>query len=133
MDGVDVTLNYMNKQNKGIIFTNLVDFDMVFGHRNNPEGYKQAIEEFDKRLPEIISDMREEDLLIITADHGCDPTTASTDHSREFVPILLYGQAIKRDINLGTRKTFSDIASTIADVFDIENTFSGLSFKDDIL
>ncbi len=133
MDGVDVTLSYMNKQNKGIIFTNLVDFDMVFGHRNNPEGYKQAIEEFDKRLPEIISKMREDDLLIITADHGCDPTTASTDHSREYVPILLYGKKTKKNINLGTRKTFSDIASTIADIFEIDNTFSGVSFIDDIL
>jgi phosphopentomutase len=133
MDGVDVTLKYMDKKNQGIIFTNLVDFDMVFGHRNNPEGYKQAIEEFDRRLPEIISKMREDDLLIITADHGCDPTTASTDHSREYVPILLYGQRIKRDINLGTRKTFSDIASTIADIFEIDNSFSGESFKDDII
>ena len=133
MDGVDVTLKYMDKENQGIIFTNLVDFDMVFGHRNNPEGYKQAIEEFDRRLPEIISKMREDDLLIITADHGCDPTTASTDHSREYVPILLYGQGVKRDINIGTRKTFSDIASTIADIFEIDNTFSGESFKDDII
>lgn len=133
MEGVDVTLNYMKKQSNGIIFTNLVDFDMVFGHRNNPEGYKKAIEEFDRRLPEIISEMREDDLLIITADHGCDPTTASTDHSREYVPILIYGQRIKRDVNLGTRKTFSDIASTIADIFDIDDTFSGISFKDDIL
>ncbi len=133
MDGVDVTLNYMKKKSKGLIFTNLVDFDMVFGHRNNPEGYKQAIEEFDRRLPEIISEMREDDLLIITADHGCDPTTESTDHSREYVPILIYGQRIERDINLGTRKTFSDIASTISDIFDIDDIFSGVSFKDDIL
>lgn len=133
MDGVDVTLNYMKKQSKGIIFTNLVDFDMVFGHRNDPQGYKQAIEEFDRRLPEIITEMREDDLLIITADHGCDPTTDSTDHSREYVPILIYGKRIKSNINLGTRKTFSDIASTIADIFDIDNTFSGLSFKGDIL
>ncbi|WP_280513971.1 phosphopentomutase [Ruminiclostridium herbifermentans] len=133
MDGVDVTLKYMDKGNPGIIFTNLVDFDMVFGHRNNPEGYKQAIEEFDRRLLEIISKMREDDLLIITADHGCDPTTASTDHSREYVPLLLYGQGIKREINLGTRKTFCDIASTIADIFEIDNTFPGESFKDDIL
>ena len=123
----------MDKENQGIIFTNLVDFDMVFGHRNNPEGYKQAIEEFDRRLPEILSKMREDDLLIITADHGCDPTTASTDHSREYVPILLYGQRIKSDINIGTRKTFSDIASTIADIFEIDTTFAGESFKDDIL
>lgn len=133
MDGVDVTLNYMKQQNKGIIFTNLVDFDMLFGHRNNPEGYKQAIEEFDKRLPEIMSGMREDDMLIITADHGCDPTTVSTDHSREYVPVLIYGQEIKKDVNLGIRKTFSDIASTIADIFGIDNSFPGVSFKNEIL
>jgi len=133
MNGVDVTLEYMKKQNKGIIFTNLVDFDMLFGHRNNIEGYKQAIEEFDKRLPEIMSAMREDDLLIITADHGCDPTTPSTDHSREHVPVILYGHNIKTDVNIGTRKTFSDLASTIADIFDIENVFPGESFLKAIL
>ncbi|MDF2988366.1 MAG: phosphopentomutase [Eubacterium sp.] len=128
MNGVDVTLKYMKENNKGLIFTNLVDFDMLFGHRNNPDGYKQALEEFDSRLPEIISAMREEDLLMITADHGCDPTTPSTDHSREHVPVLVYGKNIKPDINLGTRKTFADLASTIADVFGIENVFPGESF-----
>lgn len=133
MNGVDVTLNYMKKQNRGIIFTNLVDFDMLFGHRNNVDGYKQALEEFDMRLPEIISTMREDDLLIITADHGCDPTTPSTDHSREHVPVILYGHNIKKDVNLGTRKTFSDLASTIADTFDIENVFPGESFLKAIL
>jgi phosphopentomutase len=133
MNGVDVTLNYMKKQNKGIIFTNLVDFDMLFGHRNNVEGYKQALEEFDKRLPEIMSTMREDDLLIITADHGCDPTTPSTDHSREHVPVILFGHNIKKDVNIGTRKTFSDLASTIADIFDIQNVFPGESFLKAIL
>jgi len=133
MNGVDVTLEYMKKQNKGIIFTNLVDFDMLFGHRNNVAGYKQALEEFDKRLPEIMSAMREDDLLIITADHGCDPTTPSTDHSREHVPVILYGHNIKTDVNIGTRKTFSDLASTIADIFDIENVFPGESFLKAIL
>ena len=133
MNGVDVTLKYMKKQNRGIVFTNLVDFDMLFGHRNNVEGYKQAIEEFDKRLPEIKAAMREDDLLIISADHGCDPTTPSTDHSREYVPVLLYGHNIKKDVNLGTRKTFSDIASTIAEIFDIENVFPGNSFLEVIL
>ena len=128
MNGVDVTLKYMKKQNKGIIFTNLVDFDMLFGHRNNVQGYKQALEEFDKRLPEIMSAMREDDLLIITADHGCDPTTPSTDHSREHVPVLLYGHNIKKDINLGTRSTFSDLACTIAEIFGIKNVFPGHSF-----
>ncbi len=133
MNGVDITLDYMKKQNKGIIFTNLVDFDMIYGHRNNVEGYKQAIEEFDKRLPEIMSVMNENDLLIITADHGCDPTTESTDHSREYVPIILYGQKIKKNINLGTRKSFADLASTIADIFNIDNVFPGESFLEQIL
>jgi phosphopentomutase len=134
MNGIDVTLDYMKKQNKGIIFTNLVDFDMLFGHRNNVEGYKQALEEFDKRLPEILSALREDDLLIITADHGCDPTTPSTDHSREHVPVILYGHNnIRKDVNLGTRKTFSDLASTIADIFEIENVFPGESFLKAIL
>jgi phosphopentomutase len=132
MNGVDITLDYINKQNKGIIFTNLVDFDMLFGHRNNPEGYKQTLEEFDGRIPAIISAMREDDLLIITADHGCDPTTPSTDHSREYVPVLLYGQSIKTDVNLGTRKTFCDLASTIADIFEVENVFPGESFFGEI-
>lgn len=133
MNGVDVTLDYIKKQNRGIIFTNLVDFDMLFGHRNNVDGYKQALEEFDKRLPEIMSAMRGDDMLIITADHGCDPTTPSTDHSREHVPLLLYGHNINSDVNLGTRKTFSDLASTIAEIFDIENVFPGESFLKAIL
>lgn len=132
MNGVDVTLKFMSQQNKGILFTNLVDFDMLFGHRNNVEGYKQALEEFDERLPEILNAMRADDLLIITADHGCDPTTPSTDHSREHVPLIMYGQNIKSDVNVGTRKTFADLASTLAEVFDIENTFPGKSFFRDI-
>ncbi len=132
MNGVDTTLKYMAEDNKGIIFTNLVDFDMLYGHRNNVEGYRQAIEEFDRRLPEIISAMKEDDLLIITADHGCDPSTPSTDHSREHVPVLIYGKSIEADVNLGTRKTFADLASTIAEIFDIENSFPGESFFRDI-
>jgi phosphopentomutase len=132
-DGVNVTLKYMSQENTGIIFTNLVDFDMVFGHRNNPEGYKKALEEFDSRLPEIISAMGEDDVLIITADHGCDPTTPSTDHSREYVPVLIFGEHIQKDVNLGTRKTFADIANTIAEMFGIENTFPGKSFLQNIL
>ncbi len=133
MNGVDVTLKFMNAENRGLIFTNLVDFDMLFGHRNNPKGYKQALEEFDNRLPEILSAMRDNDMLIITADHGCDPTTPSTDHSREHVPVIIYGKGIREDINLGTRKTFSDIACTIADVFNAENKFPGQSFLREIL
>ncbi len=128
MHGVDVTLKYMREDNKGIIFTNLVDFDMVYGHRNNPEGYKQALEDFDARLPEILSAMKEEDVLIITADHGCDPTTPSTDHSREYVPVLVYGTNIKADVNLGTRETFADLASTLSEVFETDRVFPGESF-----
>lgn len=128
MNGVDVTLKFMSERNNGIIFTNLVDFDMLYGHRNNVEGYKKALEEFDRRLPEIINAMRPEDMLIITADHGCDPTTPGTDHSREYVPLIMYGKNIKSDVNVGIRKTFADLASTIAEVFQIENVFPGKSF-----
>ncbi|ACL77495.1 phosphopentomutase [Ruminiclostridium cellulolyticum] len=133
MDGVDVTLKFMAQKNTGMIFTNLVDFDMVFGHRNNPEGYKQALEEFDNRLPEILSAMGDNDMLIITADHGCDPTTPSTDHSREYVPVVIYGKGIKEDVNLGTRKTFADIACTVAEVFNAGNIFPGRSFLREII
>lgn len=128
MDGVDQTIRLIKEDNKGIIFTNLVDFDMKYGHRKDVEGYGKALEEFDSRIPEIISAMRKGDLLIITADHGCDPTTPGTDHSREYVPLLLYGKTIKKDMDLGTRETFSDIASTVAEIFNIENTFNGNSF-----
>lgn len=133
MNGVDVTLKFMKQENKGLIFTNLVDFDMLFGHRNNPEGYKQALEEFDNRLPEILSAMKDSDILIITADHGCDPTTPSTDHSREHIPVIIYGKGIRENVNLGTRKTFADIACTIAEVFNAENAFPGQSFLRDII
>jgi len=128
MDGVEKTIKFMEQDNQGLIFANLVDFDMVYGHRNDAEGYKKALEEFDMRLPEIVSKMKDSDLLIITADHGCDPTTESTDHSREYVPVLLYGKNIKAGVNLGTRSTFSDIAATIAEIFRIENTFNANSF-----
>ncbi len=133
MHGVDMTIDFMKQQNSGLIFTNLVDFDMLFGHRNNAQGYKEALEEFDKRLPEIIGAMREDDVLIITADHGCDPTTESTDHSREHVPLLIYGNNIKSDVNLGTRKTFADVASTLAEMFGVENVFPATSFYSEIV
>lgn len=128
MDGVDQTIKLIKENNQGLIFTNLVDFDMVYGHRNNAEGYKNALEEFDLRLPEIMAAMKPSDLLIITADHGCDPTTESTDHSREYVPVLLYGSNIKAGVNIGTRLTFSDIAATIADIFNINHSFNAESF-----
>ncbi len=130
MDGVDKTLQMMKSHSNGFIFTNLVDFDMKFGHRNDVEGYAKALEEFDDRLPEIKEALGDNDVLIITADHGCDPTTEGTDHSREYVPVLVYGRNLKEDINLGTRNGFCDIGKTVLDLLDIENDLVGKSFKD---
>lgn len=130
MDGVDKTLQMMKSHSNGFIFTNLVDFDMKFGHRNDVEGYAKALEEFDDRLPEIKEALGNNDVLIITADHGCDPTTEGTDHSREYVPVLVYGRNLKEDINLGTRNGFCDIGKTVLDLLDIENDLVGKSFKD---
>lgn len=132
MDGVDKTLEYMKQDFNGFIFTNLVDFDMLYGHRNDVQGYANALMEFDSRIPEIVGYMKEDDILMITADHGCDPTTSSTDHSREYVPILVSGNKISKGVNLGIRATFTDIAQTIADIFGIEKDFKGKSFYGDI-
>jgi len=115
MDGVDKTLEYMKEDFEGIIFTNLVDFDMLYGHRNDIKGYAKALQEFDARIPQILNALKEYDMLIITADHGCDPTTGSTDHSREYVPLLVYGKQIRNGIDLGTRSTFADIAATVSE------------------
>lgn len=133
MDGVDRTLEYMSENKPGLIFTNLVDFDMLYGHRNNTEGYANALMDFDRRLPEIIKNMNSEDVLMITADHGCDPTTESTDHSREYIPLLIYGDAIKPGINLGIRSCFCDIGKTVLDLLKIHNNLYGNSFSKEIL
>ncbi|MGI6491739.1 MAG: phosphopentomutase [Pelotomaculum sp.] len=120
MDGVEKTVELLKTFAGGLIFANLVDFDMLYGHRNNAHGYAEALEEFDRRLPEILDSLRQDDVLIITADHGCDPTTSSTDHSREYVPLLVYGRKLQNGVNLGVRQTFADIAATIADAFDLK-------------
>lgn len=133
MDGVDQTINYMKQENKGLIFTNLVDFDAKFGHRRNVDGYRQAIEEFDARIPEIIDNMNDEDVLILTADHGNDPTYHGTDHTREYVPILAYGKKVKENINLNTRTSFADIGATVADLLGVKAPKNGKSFKDLIM
>lgn len=134
IDGVDQTLEAMrDRLERGLIFTNLVDFDANFGHRNNPEGYANALVEFDQRLPELLTALRDDDLLILTADHGNDPTTPSTDHSREFVPILLTGKYIQPGVNIGIRDTFADMAATIADLLGVNPPSQGVSFKDLIL
>ena len=106
---------------------------MLYGHRNDVEGYARALKEFDDNLPLIINNLKQDDLLIITADHGCDPTTPGTDHSREYVPLLLYGRKIKTGVNLGTRETFSDVAATVAEYLDIGQTLYGTSFLKNIL
>lgn len=109
--GIDATISALQNPYGGLIFTNLVDFDMLYGHRNDPAGYAAALEYFDSRLPEITNTLADGDLLIITADHGCDPTTPSTDHSREYIPLLVYGANVK-PVALGTRTSFADIGAT---------------------
>jgi phosphopentomutase len=133
MDGVNKTLEYMKEGGRGLIFTNLVDYDMHFGHRNDVEGYANALVEFDNRLPEIIDSMNTGDVLILTADHGCDPTTPSTDHSREYIPVLVYGSKVKAGNDIGIRKSYSDIGKTIAELLGVENDIAGESFAKDIL
>lgn len=131
-DGMAKTDEYINKDFKGLCFVNLVDFDMIYGHRNDVDGYAKAITEFDKWLSSFLTKLREDDCVILTADHGCDPITPSTDHSREYIFELAYGKKIKRGTNLGTRKTFADIGKTIADMFNIENDLDGTSFWNEI-
>ena len=133
VDGLNKTIEYINKDSNGLIFTNLVDFDMLYGHRNNVEGYAKALEEFDVYLGKIMNEMKDTDILIISADHGCDPTYPGTDHTREHIPILAYGKHIKENINIGTRDTFADISATILDIFNLPNLKYGKSFKNDIL
>ncbi len=134
MDGVDKTILVMKeKKHRCFIFTNLVDFDTKYGHRNDPEGYAKALEEFDSRLPEIYDAMEEDDILFLTADHGCDPTTPSTDHSREMVPVLVYGKKIKKGAYIGVRECFADLGQTIADLFGVRKLKNGTSFKNLII
>jgi phosphopentomutase len=132
MDGVDQTIEYMDQTEKGLIFSNLVDFDQNYGHRRNVEGYAAALKAFDQRIPEIKAAMRDDDLLLITADHGCDPTYQGTDHTREYIPVLAYGKEINNNLDLGIRESFSDLAATIADIFEIDELKNGKSFKDEI-
>ena len=131
-DGIEKTIEEINKDTKGLIFTNLVDTDMLYGHRNNIEGYARALEYFDSKLLEIMSNMKENDMLIITGDHGNDPSTPSTDHSREYTPILVYGKNIKENVNLGIRSTFADISATILDMLDLPKLENGISFRKEI-
>ena len=130
MDGVDKVISAIRHQKRrGLIFANLVDFDAQFGHRNNPTGYAAALSEFDQRLLEILAALAEDDLLVLTADHGNDPTTPSTDHSREYVPLLVVGASIRAGVNLGVRGTFADLGATITNVLGVKPPPAGTSFQ----
>lgn len=133
-DGIEKTIQEIkNNKSAKLIFTNLVDFDMLYGHRNNVEGYAKALEYFDSKLPEIMQEMNDDDLLIITADHGNDPSTPSTDHDREYIPILIYGKNIKQGVNIGIRETYADISATILDIYNYSKLQYGESFKNLII
>lgn len=133
MDGVDKTIEYMKEDFDGLIFTNLVDYDMLYGHRNDVDGYANALTEFDERLPEIFAHMKDDDILMITADHGCDPSTPSTDHSREYIPWVIAGNKVARDTNLSTIEGFGTIGATILDYLDVPGDINGESKLDSII
>ncbi len=133
-DGMDKTLEIAKRDFEGLCFVNLVDFDMTYGHRNDIEGYARAMTQFDKRLGELLPLLGEDDLLILTADHGCDPATPSTDHSREYTPMLAYGKKLKTGVNLGTRDSFADIGATVLEWFAVpQSDLYGKSFLKEII
>ncbi|MGR3174283.1 MAG: phosphopentomutase [Candidatus Scalindua sp.] len=132
-DGVLKTIESIREDFKGIIFTNLIDFDMKYGHRNNPEGYAEALESFDKSLPEIVDALKAGDVIIITADHGCDPTTLSTDHSREYVPLLVFGKKLNKPGSLGIRNSFADIGATVSEALLESKLDKGESFFTELI
>ena len=132
-NGMEHTLRYAGQDFEGLCFVNLVDFDMLFGHRRDIDGYAKALSAFDAWLPTLLEQLGDEDIVVITADHGCDPAyTATTDHTREYVPLLVLGKAVK-PVNLGTRSTFADIAATVADLLGVDYTCPGTSFAKEVL
>lgn len=133
VEGMERTIGMLDTDFSGLCFVNLVDFDMVYGHRNDISGYAKAATVFDEQLEIFMDKMKENDVLMITADHGCDPGFKGTDHSRECVPFLAYGKLVKENVNLGTRKTYADIAATILDILHVENNTDGTSFKAEIM
>ena len=133
MDGIDKTIEAMREDFEGLIFTNLVDFDAKYGHRRDPEGYARCIEEFDARLPEIMKEMVYDDVLMICADHGNDPTAPGTDHTREYIPIITWGHTLKYGAEIGIRDSFGDIGATICELLRVPFTGVGTSFKKQIV
>ena len=132
-EGVDAIEQAIASSGPGLIFTNLVDFDTLYGHRNDPAGYAANLERFDARLARLLPTLRQRDLLVLTADHGNDPTTPSTDHAREHVPLLVAGAMVRPGVNLGTRATFADLGQTVAEIFGVGPLTNGTSFLRDIL
>lgn len=132
-EGMDAVERMMNEVDRGLIFTNLVDCDTQYGHRNDVHGYAANLERIDARLAEVLPQLRPGDLLVLTADHGNDPTTPSTDHSREYVPLLVTGQLVKPGVDLGTRSTYADLGQTLAEVFEVPRLSNGTSFLKEIL
>lgn len=132
IDAMNITLDLCDKDFNGLCFVNLVDFDMIYGHRNDVDGYANAASEFDKQLGQMMDKLRKDDIVIITADHGCDPSTESTDHSREYVPMIIFGDKIKAGVDLKTRNTFADIGKTVADIFEIDSPIPGTSFYKEV-
>ncbi len=133
MEAIDDTLAFMKRKEAGIIMANLVDFDMLWGHRNDPSGFAKGLADADERLSEIIGELSERDALIITADHGCDPTTPSTDHSREYVPLLICGSQLKSGVDLRIRESFADLGKTMSDLLGFKADIKGKSFASEIL
>lgn len=131
-DSLNALLEFMPERFKGMIFANLIEYDMIYGHRNDPQGYAGALRAFDDRIPEIRAVMRPTDIVIIAADHGVDPTTPSTDHSREYVPLLVFGDAVRAGVNLGTRRTYADVGATISEIFGLPMPEIGTSFLAEI-
>lgn len=127
-DGIEETIQTIISGGDGLVFTNLVDFDMLYGHRNDAEGYSRALEYFDRQLPSILSALHSEDLLIITSDHGCDPLFPGTDHTREYIPVLVYGSQIDQNADLGIRESFADIAATVVEYLELPSWHIGQSF-----
>ncbi len=133
IEGMEKTIEMLEEDFRGLCFVNLVDFDMLYGHRNDVEGYARAASRFDEQLKIFMQRMQESDVLMITADHGCDPGYPGTDHSRECVPFLAYGASVRENVNLGTRRTYADIAASILDIFGLENITDGESFRKEMV
>lgn len=132
-EGIERLIERTKQDFEGLCFVNLVDTDMIYGHRNDIDGYAKALTYFDEQLPKVLEGLKEEDIFIVTADHGCDPGTPSTDHSREHIPLVIYGPRIKQNNNLGTKSTFADIAATVLDYFGVESKVAGTSLLPEIL